>query len=139
MARLTPQQAAEKWANNTAGATQAMEMGVDSVTTSPGQQAARNKDLWVQRTTAARDKWAANTAAVPLEDWKNAMKSRGIPRVSQGVHDAQNKFADFMSAFLPHVNSVAERVRQMPKGTLQNSIDRARAQIEGNAAFRRNR
>ena len=133
----TPQQVAAKWQQRLSQATQQITDGVNSVTQAPGQAAADAKALWVQQVTASADKWAANTRAVTLDQWKNAMINKGIPRVATGATAAQPKVEAFMTQFLPHVESVAQRVRQMPKGGLANGIARATAQIQGNAQFRR--
>ena len=87
--------------------------------------------------TASQDKWAANVAAVPLDAWKDKMINVGIPRVSSGAAANVGKVQDFMGKFLPYLDAGKARIDAMPKGTLQNSIDRMVAQVQYNAAFKR--
>lgn len=110
MATVTPQEAADQWASRMAGATEKWAAGVDSVTVSPGQAAARQADAWANNTVAAKSKWATNVAKVSLQDWKTAMKDKGGQRIGPGAQAAKGKFADFMTQLLPHVDRV--------KGTL---------------------
>jgi hypothetical protein len=137
MATITAQQAATKWRDRLSAATQQITDGVNSVTTAPGVKAAAAKDLWANRVMQAKDKWASRVASVPLAEWQQAMISVGIPRISQGASAKIGKVEDFMTKFLPHVNNVAAQVNQMPKGTLEDGIARATAQIRGNASFKR--
>lgn len=133
----TPAQVAAKWNQRLSASTQQITDGVNAVQQAPGAKAAASKALWVQQVTAAADKWAARTGAVTLDAWKSAMINKGIPRVATGAQAAQPKVEAFMTQFLPHVQSVAQRVRAMPKGGLANGIARATAQIQGNATFKR--
>lgn len=134
---LDPNQVAQKWSRNLSGATQSITDGVNGVTEAPGVAAARQKTLWLQRVQASQDKWATRVAAVPLSEWQEKMRTVGIPRIASGATANQPKFAQFMTAFLPHVENVARTVRAMPKGTIDDSIARAAAQIRGNAQFKR--
>jgi hypothetical protein len=137
MATITPEQAAIKWRDRLSASTQQITDGVNSVTTAPGVRAAASKELWANRVMQAKDKWASRVASVPLADWQQSMITVGIPRISQGAAAKVNKVQDFMQKFLPHVNQVAAQVNQMPKGSLEDGIARATAQIRGNAAFKR--
>lgn len=134
---ITPQQAAIKWRDRLVSANQQIVDGVNAVNVAPGQSAAKQKDLWLRRVQASADKWARNTAAVSLEDWRKAMIEVGIPRVSSGANAKVDKVERFMSEFLPHVNAVAARVRDMPKGDLSMSIARMTAMVQGTATFKR--
>jgi hypothetical protein len=89
------------------------------------------------RFTANADKWATNVGRVSLDEWRTATLNKGIPRVASGAQQAIPKMQSFMAEFLPHVERVAQQVRSMPKGGIENSIARATAQIRGNAAFKR--
>ena len=134
---ITAQQAAAKWRDRLTASTQQMTDGVNAVTTAPGQKAAAAQQLWLQRVQASAPKWARNVAAVSLESWKNDMINVGIPRVATGANAKVGKVESFMTEFLPHVEQVAQKVRAMPKGDINQSIARAAAQIQGNAQFRR--
>lgn len=135
MAGQTPDQIAARWSQNLGSSTQRITDGVNATTVAPGQAAARQKDVWVQRVTASRDKWATNTAAVSLQEWQQAMIGKGVQRVSQGASAAQPKFASFMGQLLPHI----ERGRSQlpPRGDLEANINRMVTFSRHMATFRR--
>lgn len=139
VAKTDPAQVAETWKNRLSAATTEIQNGVNRVTTAPGQQAAAKRDLWLARLQASQAKWARNVAAVPLDEWKNKMLTVGVPRIAQGAAANEHKMQDFMSEFLPFVNGVAQKVRSMPKSTLEDSIARATTQIRETAKFQRTR
>lgn len=137
MAQTDPAAAAAKWASRLSAATPEITAGVNAVQTAPGQKAAAQKALWVQRVQNSADKWARNVSRVSLEDWKQAMLTKGVNRIGSGAQAAVPKMQQFMAEFLPYVEQGAQRVRSMPKGDLASSIARATAMIQHNAAFRR--
>lgn len=134
-----PVDVAAKWQQNLSRSTDSIRRGIEAVTESPTASAARSADFWQAQVSAARakDKFVANLNRVSLQDWKEAMITKGLNRIGTGATAAQGKMAAFMQQFLPYVESVAARVRQMPKGGVEEGIARAAAQIRGNAAFRR--
>lgn len=136
MARVTPDQAAAKWQQRLSAASAQIQDGVNGVTVAPGAKAAQSADLWLQRVTASRDKWAKNVAAVSLEDWRSKMINVGIPRIAQGAQANQPKVQAFMAKFLPYLDQGVAQVKAMPKGTLADSIARATAMIQHNAAYK---
>lgn len=137
MAKLTPQEAAEKWARNLSGSTEAIRAGVNRVSEAPGVSAARQRQLWLARVQASQEKWARNVSRVSLSDWQQSMNDVGIARVAQGAQAKQGKMASFMAEFLPHVEAGARAVRAMPKGGVEEGIARAAAMIRHNAQFKR--
>ena len=128
---------AAKWAQNTAGAANAMKAGVQAVTVSPTATAAQHLDRYQQGTANAvtSGKMAAALNAVSLQDWQNAMLTKGIARVPQGVQAAQPKMQSFMDKWLPLQQQLSDRVSQMPKGTLADSQARSNFAIQFNAAY----
>lgn len=136
MARNAAEVAA-KWATNLSQSGEHMKAGVMAVTEAPGAAAARNKAGYLAGVQRSVDKWASRVGAVPLGEWQQAMVTKGVPRISLGAQQAQPKFTLFMQSFLPHVEAVAARVNAMPKGTLDAGIQRAIAQITGNAQYKR--
>lgn len=133
MALPTPDQAAAKWQQNLAGSTQRIQQGVQSVTTAPGQAAARQKAVWAQNVQAAQDKWAARVAAVPVQDWQRAVIEKGVPRIAAGATAAQPKMAAFMGQLLPHIQTT---VNGLPaRGGLDANINRMVQFTRGMAAF----
>ena len=137
MAQGTPEQVAAKWAQNLGAATQYITAGVNAVTVAPGQQAARQVDAWIQGVQAARNKWQQRVGAVTLQEWQQAMITKGVPRVASGAQAAVPKMSQFLGEFLPFQERVTQQVRSMPKGGLEAGINRAIAQIRGTAQFQR--
>lgn len=131
------QQVATKWSRNLGAATQDIVAGVDAVTTAPTQQAAARKNEMLQKLTQAvnNGKWEKGLARVSLQDWKSAMKDKGVQRVASGAQAAQPKMASFMQEWLPVAENISQQVKAMPKLTLQDSIARAAAAITAAAQF----
>lgn len=135
----TPSQAASKWARNLAGAQQTIADGVRNVTEAPTEKAARESQRYVDGVTRAvqEGRWQDGLRSVSLEDWRQAMLSKGVSRIGQGAQAAQSKFEAFLSEFLPHVEAGRRQLASMPKGDLASNIQRAIFMIEHNAKFRR--
>lgn len=96
---------AQNWANRLGQSGQAITDGINRVQVAPGQAAARQKAVWVNNTTASANKWAANTAAVTVEEWRSAMIEKGVPRIGQGATAAIPKMQAFMAKALPYIES----------------------------------
>lgn len=125
--------AANRWASNLGASTQRIQSGVEAVSTSPGQLAARQAAVWVQNTQAAQAKFQRNSAAVTLQSWQNATVTKGIPRIASGASAAEPKVQAFMSTFLPFVQA---QVNQLPaRGNLQQNIQRSAAMIMAMTKF----
>ena len=135
--RATPEQAQAKWSQNLQASTQLMAERVAAVTESPGAKAARASQLWLQKVSQSRDKFARNVGRVTLQDWQQSMTQIGIPRVAQGAQQKAPKVGAFMSEFLPHLAQGVAQVERMPKGTVEDGIARAAQMIRWNASFKR--
>lgn len=137
MARVTADQAASKWQSRLSASTQEITQGVQGVTVAPGISAAKQKQLWLSRTTAAADKWAKRVASVSLNDWQSKMINVGIPRIATGAQANQPKMAAFMGEFLPYMDRGVAAVKAMPKNGIEDSIARSAAMIRHAAKFQR--
>ena len=137
---MTADEVMRKWAEAGANSAAAVRAGVNAVTESPTAKAAQRVDAWVAGVQRAKDRYVNRLNAVTLNDWKQSMLGKGITNMGTGYADPlnQRKFLNFMRSFLPYVREGAARVKQMPKGTLQQAIDRAAAMIRHNAEFRTN-
>lgn len=131
----TPDAAAQAWAQRLAASTQKITDGINAVTVAPGQAAARQADVWVQNTTASRDKWRTNVAGVSLQEWQQAAIGKGVQRIGPGAQAAVGKFASFMGQLLPHI----ERVRgSLPaRGTFDQNLARMVQFSQGMHQFKR--
>ncbi|HEX4921859.1 MAG TPA: hypothetical protein VFV92_14110 [Candidatus Bathyarchaeia archaeon] len=129
------QQATDKWLQNIGTATERMKQGAMNVTVAPGQKAAAAADKWLQRVQQAQAKYKNNVSRVSLQDWQQAYIQVGIPRVSQGAQAKKAKYTAAMADFLPYLIQGVAKIDAMPKTTLQDSIARAVAMINHNAAY----
>jgi len=127
MAQKTPAQVAAKWASRAQGATQALQDGINNVQTAPGALAASKQDKMLANLTASvlSGKWAANVSAITLQQWKDAMLTKGVQRYGAGVSAAQPKMQNFMSKLLPFQAAIQQQLQSMPDLTLQDNINRA--------------
>jgi hypothetical protein len=111
--------------------------GANSVTVAPGVKAAAAADKWLLRVQNAKPKFINNVKRVSLEDWKASYINIGVPRVSQGAQAKQNKVLAFHQEFIPFLQRGAAKIDAMPSATLADGINRAVAQIQYNATFKR--
>lgn len=123
-----------RWQQNATNAVQAYKDGVASVTVAPGQAAARQKDAYVQGVQANANLWAANVAKVSLQDWQAAAQGKGGDRFAGGITAGAPRMGQFLQNFLPKVNQIAANLP--PRGTLEQNIARATAQIRETAKLR---
>lgn len=132
---------AAKWSNRMAGAGEAMKAGVAAVTVAPTQQAAAAKDRWIAgiQRSAAEGTYEQGLNAVTLQDWQRSMVDKGVTNMQTGARTAQPKVQKFLTDFLPFAASVSEEVAAMPKGTIEDSVNRAAAAIRKLASYRKPR
>jgi hypothetical protein len=135
----SPQAVADKWSRNLGGATKSIQDGVAEVTVAPTQRAAERVNAYLAGTQRAVSdgRFQAGLRRVSLEDWKQAMLIKGVPRVAAGANAAKDKMAGFMAEWLPHMDAGVRALESMPRGDLQSNIARAVAMMEHNARFRR--
>ncbi len=134
---MTSQTAAEiaaSWKSGLSGATTKMQAGINGVTTAPGQSAARQKEVWAQNVASAKDKWASRVAAVPVQDWKDAMINKGLPRIATGAAAAQGKMEAFMGQLLPYEQNMVNSLP--PRGDKEQNIQRAVAAMRKMGDFK---
>jgi hypothetical protein len=138
MPAMTPAELAAKWANRTGAATQDVVAGVNRVTEHPGRKAAAQVAVWAANTQAAQEKWARRVQAGSLEDWK-ARTAEGANRIASGVQAKKSKVEQFWQEFGPFQDAVTSRVRQMPRGNLEQNVARMIEQVRGTSQFKRTR
>ena len=139
MARVSPQEFAEKWARRTAAATNDYSNGIRRVREAPGQKAAAKADKYLSgvQQSHAEGKWQARVAAVSLGDWQKAAVEKGAGRISAGVTAAQGDMQRFGQQLLSHVDSVQAEVHAMPDNTLEERIARMVHSTRRMSEFRR--
>lgn len=133
MARVNAQQWLEKWGRRMNSAGPDVQAGVQRVQTAPGQQAAAAQQLMLQRLQEAiqNGSWARGVQSVSLADWQKSMIDKGIPRIAQGVTQAQRTAGGRIAALLSAVDASAAEANALPKGGIEQSIARAAAFMRG--------
>lgn len=126
MARVTPQEYAEKWGRRLRGATEDIRRGIDRVQTAPGELAAAQQEALLTNFQAAVNSgmWANRVRSVSLSEWQAAARDKGLPRIPQGVEAATPKMARMAAELLPAVDAAAAAANALPKVTLEDSIQR---------------
>lgn len=134
-----PFKVAQKWKRNVQAATVDIQEGVQRVTESPAQKAIAKKDKMRQNILASIDdgSWEKGLSKVTLEDWREAMIKKGIPRMAQGAESGAPKMEAYMSKALPYMDALSARIAAMPDLNLTDSIARATAWITGMAEFKK--
>lgn len=135
--RSDPQQATTKWLNNLSNATAAMTAGANRVTVSPGVAAAAAADKWLARVTASQAKYKARVGSVTLQQWQQAYTTYGVQRVASGAQAKQGKMLAFQQDWQAYLSANMAKIDRMPTTTLQDGINKAVAQIQLNAQFKR--
>jgi len=141
MARKSASQVAEKWNRNLKGSLVDVEAGVRAVTEAPTAKAAEKQDKMRAKIIASIDsgKWAAGLNRVSVEEWRAKTLAKGIARIPQGADEALPKMTQFMGELLPHIEAGQAKIAGMPDMTLEDSINRATAQIRHMATFKRSK
>ena len=139
MAKVTPQEAAEKWNRRTKGATADYTRGVQRVTEAPGAKAAQQADRYAAGVAeaVASGKWQERVGAVTLTDWQAKAVNKGAPRIAAGVEEATTDMAKFMGELLPHIDGGKAQVDAMPKNNIEDSIARATTFMRHMSTFKR--
>lgn len=138
---MTPEEATAKHAKNLKASLTEITAGVDRVTENPMEKAALKADNYVAGITkAVQDgKWQRGLRRVSLDQWKNAMKTKGIPRISAGIDQAKDKMTSFYKEVFPHIENLQTQIAGMPDNTLDDSINRMITFTRGMANFKRSK
>ena len=138
MAKVTPEQYAEKQARNLKNSLPDIRMGIERVSSAPGQKAAAAQQRMKDNLNKSIDdgRWAKKVAGVSLEEWKTAALNKGVDRIASGIDSAHDKQVQMAGRLLAAVDQSASKVRAMPKGTLQDSIARMTAFVTDMSKFK---
>ena len=134
MAKVNASQWLDKWGRRLNAAGPDIQAGVKRVQTAPGQLAAQQQQLWLQKITAAADLWAKQVAGVSLQDWQNAMLNKGVGRIAAGVTAAQANKSAVITQLLASVDAAAQQANSLPRGSLEQNIQRAVTFMQSMAA-----
>jgi hypothetical protein len=127
MARTNAQQWLDKWGRRLSAAGPDITSGVQATRTAPGVAAAAAADRMLAGVTEAvtSGTWQNNVAKVPLQDWQTAMVQKGIPRLQQGIAQAQAKKVANVQQTLAAVDAAVAAANQTPRGNLEQNLQRA--------------
>lgn len=124
-----PQASSKKWADRLGASVSdgTFDRGVAAVNVSPGAAAARQVDVWVQNTTAAKATWQKNVN-IPLPEWQAAMMGKGKDRIASGASGATDKMAAFLTKLAPVINNAKSNLP--PRGNYAANKQRAVAMMD---------
>jgi len=139
MAKLTPEEFQQKHAKRLKGSLEDIKKGVARVTEAPGAKAAKKADKMKANLVESIEsgKWAERVASVSLDEWKDKMVTKGVPRIASGIDAAKDKVTDFASQLLPHIDKVVAEVNKKPDLTIDDSIERVATFMRGMSKFKR--
>lgn len=139
MAKLTPDEFADKHARRLKGAIGDMEAGIQKVTEAPGVAAGKKAAKMLANLTARVQDgtWKKRVEAVPLDEWKSKMISKGLPRVAGGIDAAKDKVVAFAGQLLPAIDAAQAKVKAMPDLTIEDSINRMTTFVREMAKFKK--
>jgi hypothetical protein len=141
MPKMTPQEAAQKWAQRTTAAVPEYTTGIGRVTESPTEKAAAAADKMLAKIMESiqSGRWAAGLRKVSLTDWKDAATTKGAPRIAAGVQGAISKQANYYTELWPFLTTLQAEIAAMPNLTLEDSIARAAHYMRQMNAFKNQR
>ena len=139
MVKVTPQEGAQKWAARLTAAIEDIRRGVQRVTESPTLKAAEKRDKWIAelQRAAQEGRWEAGLRSVTLEEWKNAMLSKGLARIADGARVGAAKYAQVAESLYRHIEEGQRRIQNMPDTTLEQRIQRMVEFIRHMAQYRK--
>lgn len=124
LAGLNPQAIAQKLVNAVGAAGNNYINGTAAVQVAPGQLAANNQQGYLSGVQANVQKWADKVSGVTLGAWQLACKTKGAPRLAQGIQAAMNKIVQFWTNWMPVLQAAQTTVRAMPKATFADRMAR---------------
>jgi len=139
MAKVNPEEFADKHARRLKGALEDVRVGIDRVTEAPTLKAAAKKDKMKTNLNAALDsgKWERGLKRVTLEEWKHKAIHKGVERIPRGIDDAHDKVVQFASELLPHVDAGKAAIVKLADVTLEDNINRMTTFIRHMSKFQR--
>lgn len=138
LAKLTPEEYAEKQARNLKNSLPDIRLGIERVSSAPGAAAAAAQSRMKDNLNKAIDdgRWAAKVRGVTLEEWKDKALTKGVDRIGPGIDAARQSQIQMAGRLLAAVDQSAAKARAMPKGTLQDSIARMTTFVTDMAKFK---
>lgn len=133
-----PQRALEKWkARMAASATEAKE-GVQGVQVAPTQLAAQAADKYIANVNRAfsEGRFQAGCGRVSLQDWQQAMITKGIPNMANGAQKISASSQKAMQDVIAFAQQVSSQIRAMPNVTEADADQRMLANVAAMRQYR---
>jgi hypothetical protein len=140
--RMTTAQAwADAWSAGVAGSAGRMRTGAAGVAVAPGVTATqpdrmnRMRANW-NAATVDGGVWQTNTAAVTVQQWRDAYTGRGIANAQTAAADPiiKRRVQNFATAAMPYYRQTMQTIAAMPKSTTQDSLNRVKAWMDAMTA-----
>lgn len=128
---LSPQEAADKWAQRASAAGPDYARGVETTTKDPTALAAAQGQRYISGVQEAfqSGKWARRLQAVGVQGWKAAVRDKGVQNYATGIAAAKDRYATAIGPVLQAVESGQRLVQGMPATTAQQRDQRMLAFI----------
>jgi hypothetical protein len=138
MAKLTPQQIADKQVRNATNAVQDYRNGVNAVTVNPMDKAIASIQKMRNNFNAAVDsgKVQAGMASVGINAWKAAASKKGGDNYAGGITAAAGKILAFQTQIAPFRAQLQATIATMPTDTLDQRLQKMVANAKGMSTFR---
>jgi len=115
-----------RWERGMATAAEKYKKGIQNTTVNPMERAAASADRYaagVQR-AVSEGRYQRGLARVSKDQWQQASIDKGAARLASGAAASRPKYTEFWTRFGPYLQNVKDRVRQMPRGTLEENLNR---------------
>lgn len=132
---------AAKWSRNLLANKSSITAGINAVTESPTEKAAKAQQAYADgcAEAASSGRFAAGCRAVSLEDWRSAAINKGLRNLDTGVKAAEPKMTKFMEQYLPFVQQTSAQIQRMPKGSRSDAMARIQANLDALDQFKKQR
>jgi hypothetical protein len=106
--------------------------GINGVTEHPGQKAAAQAQLMLQKVTEAvtSGRWARNVSSYNFQNWKTTASGVGATNWANGFQKGLAKYSAAAQALAPRLNEMSAQIKSMPKGGAANAKARSAAAID---------
>lgn len=138
MARLTPEEAAAKWAARGSAASGDWQRGIERTPEAPGAKAAASADKWQARLTmpSTKEKFKRRVGAVSKDEWV-AASTAATGKFSAGVQGAASKMEKHQRDVAAHIEAGKRKIAAMPNLTPQDAANRAAAWVLHMSEYKR--
>lgn len=138
MARLTPEEAAAKWAARGSSSSADWARGIERTPEAPGAKAAAAADKWQAKLTqpSTKEKFKRRVGSVSKEDWA-AASTAATGKFSAGIQAAEPKMVKHQRDVQPWIEAGKRKIAAMPNLTPQDAAQRAAAWVLHMADYKR--